>query len=741
MAASAIGAEGRAYWFVGAVYDGTDDQAPRFLKDGIWENGYEDRYLDLVKAVQVGDLIAIKSSYTRKLNLPFDNRGQSVSVMGLKAVGTVTENLGDGRRLRVAWEKQQLESPREWYFYTNRGTVWRVFPNDWMTEALIAFAFNGTPQDLGKFQNSAYWRERFGTTPMGEHRFQWTRFYEAVADKLIQFKDKRGELVAGIHAIASRVDALANLQDQFPDGTTGPLRDICPFTAFGIFNRGIKDANRKAIAKELADFLGVKEPVPETFEGIPVLNNQRSWFFSYEKSRQPTDINALWEVFAAALRFAISDDPDIRDSFAKAFDDATARQGVAWNLTFGLYWVRPWVFAPLDTRSREYLEKKLSLEIGNSGHKHLPSAADYLSLVEALEIRFSEEAFPVHSFPELSLAAWRFTSSNPEIKPALTDGSNAEDDVDAEGEAATTRVPPQAYSVDNILADGCFLERTELGRMLERLRTKKNVILQGPPGTGKTWLAKRLAYALMGQRDESQIRVLQFHPNMSYEDFVRGWRPTGEGKLALVDGPFMEMVRAALKAPAAPHVVVIEEINRGNPAQIFGEVLTLIEADKRNPDEAIELCHRRAEGERVFIPDNVFFIGTMNVADRSLALVDFALRRRFAFVDLEPRLGLAWRKWVTGRCGVETGFLDEIERRIVALNEEIASDPSLGKPFMIGHSYVTPAVGIEITNARDWFVQVVETEIGPLLEEYWFDARDKAKDARKRLIEGLQANG
>jgi 5-methylcytosine-specific restriction protein B len=423
----------------------------------------------------------------------------------------------------------------------------------------------------------------------------------------------------------------------------------------------------------------------------------------------------------------------------KAFDDATGRQGVAWNLTCGLYWIRPWVFASLDSRSRQYLENKLKLAVtlGRHGHKHLPNAADYLSLLDSLEIRFTEEGFPVHSFPELSLAALQYTPPGPDPQPTTPTATTSEDVADEEVVTAATDILLQPYSVDDILADGCFLDRAELDRLLERLRTKKNLILQGPPGTGKTWLAKRLAFALMGQRDESRMRVLQFHPNMSYEDFVRGWRPTGEGKLALVDGPLMEMVKAAAKTPAARHVVVIEEINRGNPAQIFGEVLTLMEADKRTPDEAIELCHRRAEGERVFIPDNVYIIGTMNIADRSLALVDFALRRRFAFVELEPRLGAPWRKWVSGRCGVEAGLLDEIEHRILALNEEIAADSNLGKPFRIGHSYVTPPVGIQISNPREWFVQVVETEIGPLLEEYWFDAVDKAKDARKRLIEGL----
>jgi 5-methylcytosine-specific restriction protein B len=242
---------------------------------------------------------------------------------------------------------------------------------------------------------------------------------------------------------------------------------------------------------------------------------------------------------------------------------------------------------------------------------------------------------------------------------------------------------------------------------------------------------------LIGQKNENKVKAVQFHPNMSYEDFIRGWRPIGEGKLALIDGPFMEMITAASKDPATRHVIVIEEINRGNPAQIFGEMLTLLEADKRTPNEALELCYRRSNTERIFIPDNLYVIGTMNIADRSLALVDIALRRRFAFVSLEPQLNKTWHDWVQKRCNIDSAILDEIEKRIKVLNIEIASDTSLGSQFCIGHSFVTPPFGIPIDNARDWFIQVVETEIGPLLDEYWFDALDKSRNSRLRLVEGF----
>lgn len=720
----------RACWFVGAAYGGTNDQTARFLRDGTWENGYHDKYLDLVRSIRPGDRIAIKSAYTRKHKLPFDNRGHTVSVMAIKAVGTVIENLGDGRRLKVNWI--QPDSPREWYFYTSRLTVWKVLPGDWYTDALIAFTFEGKPQDLNQFRNEPYWRERFGDVAPDRRRFSWARFYEAMADKLLDFRKDRTRLVGAIHDIAGNVEGLSNLQDQFTDGSSGPLKDICPFTVMGIFNRGITDVNRKTIANRLAAFLGVEEVVPETFEGIPILNNQASWFFGYAKTRSPGDIDALWTIFAEAIRFADTDDPDARSAFITAYDTVTQVRGVGWNLTMGLYWTRPWDYPTLDSQSQFYISKKLGITIGRNGPKKRCNAQDYLAVLDALEVRFREETYPVHSFPELSLAAWQYRDAG---------GSPQSDavakDTDEEDAVVEVEIPPESYSADDILAEGCFMGRVQVEKLLDRLRMKKNLILQGPPGTGKTWLARRLAFAWVGQQDDSRVRAVQFHPNLSYEDFVRGWRPTGDGKLTLVDGPFMEMVSAASLAPALRHVLVIEEINRGNPAQIFGEMLTLLETDKRSPAEAMELCYRRAEGEKVFIPDNLYIIGTMNIADRSLALVDLALRRRFAFIDLEPQLGDTWRNWVHGKCGIDLDILSEIEKKIVSLNETIVADPSLGRQFRIGHSYVTPPFGVRIDNAREWFRQVVETEIGPLLDEYWFDAIDKAREARKHLIAGF----
>ena len=726
-------------WFVGASYGGTDDQMPRFLSEGIWENGYEDKHLDVVRSMRPGDRIAIKSSYTRKHGLPFDSRGQVVSVMTIKAVGTITENLNDGKRVKVDWTK--VEPSREWYFYTHRGTVWRVLPGEWMTDGLIAFAFDDKPQDIDRFRNAPYWKERYGSATLDKHRFGWTKFYEAVADKLLTYRNNRAALVEGLKEISGRVEGIGHLQDQYADDTKGFVKDICPFTTMGLFNRGLTDANRKIIATELGTFLGVEVAAPSTFEGVPLLNLQNSSFFPFEKSREPGHIDALWDVFAAAIKFADSNDDDSRDAFAKAFDHANGRLYVAWNLTFGLYWIRPWAFLSLDNNSKVYVTKKLSVPIGLHGPKKRCNSADYLAVMDALEPRFKEAAYPVHSYPELSLEAWLY--KDPTSETASADGAGAQDDADDAAEemaqeAVRVAVPIVPYSIDEILKDGCFLERDEIDRLLERLRTKKNLILQGPPGTGKTWLAKRLAFALIGQKDDSKVRAVQFHPNLSYEDFVRGWRPTGEGKLSLADGVFMEAIKAASKDSSSKFVVVIEEINRGNPAQIFGELLTLLEAGKRNPNEALELCYPDADGKRrpVHIPDNLYVVGTMNIADRSLALVDMALRRRFAFVGLEPRMGKAWRDWVINECSVDPALVTDIERRIIELNDQIGADARLGKQFRIGHSYVTPAHRLEAGETKKWFQQVVETEIGPLLDEYWFDAPDEAQKACAHLTQG-----
>jgi 5-methylcytosine-specific restriction protein B len=725
-------------WFVGAMINSGDDQTDRFIEEGVWEHNFDDnsKVISQVRAMQTGDRIAIKAAFTKKHGLPFDALGNTVSVMAIKAIGTIAENMGDGRRLRVHW--QRISPAREWYFYTYQPTIWKITPGDWKSDALIDFTFNNGKQDIDRFRNDPYWRERFATDPAELKRFRWARFYQAIADGLLTYRNDRQPLIEFLQQLQARVDGLGLLSgDQFADGSKGFIQDIDPFTLIGLFNRGIKDSNRQAIASELAQKLGVSEPVPESFEGIPVLNNQKSWFFPYAKNRDPGQIDVLWQVFESGLALADADDEQAQDSFSRDFDAAMAHFGVAWNLTFGLYWCRPWSFLSLDERSRSYISEKLRLTIGRNSPKNRCSAADYLQLIGALNQRFEEPDFSVHSFPELSLEAWTYTGAGP--KPTDDADEDGEDTISDDATVVEPVKPVTPYGIDNILADGSFLPREALERVLRRFKEKQNLILQGPPGTGKTWLARRLAMALIGQAaQEPQLRAVQFHPNLSYEDFVRGWRPSGSGSLSLHDGMFMQMVKAALENPAQSYVLVIEEINRGNPAQIFGELLTLLEAGKRTPRDAMQLCYPDPDGTHrpVYVPANLFVIGTMNIADRSLALVDMAFRRRFAFIDLEPALGETWREYVVNQRQMDLATAAAIEQRLGQLNETIAADSRLGKAFQIGHSYVTPTQSLEGKSSRDWFAEVVASELKPLLQEYWFDAPDEAEKAAAALLEG-----
>ena len=293
------------------------------------------------------------------------------------------------------------------------------------------------------------------------------------------------------------------------------------------------------------------------------------------------------------------------------------------------------------------------------------------------------------------------------------------------------------YSIKDIIKDGCFVEESKLKSIMDVLKSKKNLILQGPPGTGKTYLAKRLAFALIGYKEKSRVNVVQFHPNISYEDFVRGWRPNrndnGTSGLDLVDGLFLEMIKKAIDKPEDKFVMVIEEINRGNPANIFGEMLTLLEADKRKSEYALTLSYMKKGEDPVYVPENMYVIGTMNVADRSIALVDLALRRRFGFYYLEPVFGKTWKDWVHKQYAIDTKFLDVIGKRLESLNKTIENNEYLGSHFKVGHSYVTP--NGNIPNSEEWFNRIVKTEIVPLLNEYWIENPDTVEKEKKKLLQ------
>ena len=257
-------------------------------------------------------------------------------------------------------------------------------------------------------------------------------------------------------------------------------------------------------------------------------------------------------------------------------------------------------------------------------------------------------------------------------------------------------------------------------------------------------MSKRLAYALIGEEDDDRVWNVQFHQSYSYEEFVRGYRPTTNRDQQLIfepkDGAFLRLCYEARKEEneGKKFVMVIDEINRGNLSRVFGELLSLIEKDKRGDGFSVELVG----GERFSVPDNVYLLGTMNLADRSLAGMDYAMRRRFAFVTLEPQFGESvFADWL-GERQVPEGIIRRINDRMSQLNGVIGNDTSLGRNFAVGHSYfcdfpVNPLLRVAIFEDDewdDWYREIVKTEIQPLLEEYWFDDLEKADVEVRKLL-------
>jgi len=274
-----------------------------------------------------------------------------------------------------------------------------------------------------------------------------------------------------------------------------------------------------------------------------------------------------------------------------------------------------------------------------------------------------------------------------------------------------------AYTSKEALRE-LFVDELEFERIQQMLKNKKNLILQGPPGVGKTFVSKKLAYTMMGYQDHSKVEMIQFHPAYTYEDFIQGIRPTTDGNFKRADGIFYSFCKKAHQDPHHAYFFIIDEINRGNVSSILGELFMLIEPDKREPQYAIPLTYAYQGEEKFFIPPNLYILATMNTADRSLAIVDYALRRRFAFIDLVPEYGEKFQQHLRKQ-GVSDELIKIIVSRMTALNQEILSEPVLGSGFRVGHSYFcNPCLNI---SEKLWYEQIISYEIGPLIREYWYD--------------------
>lgn len=296
---------------------------------------------------------------------------------------------------------------------------------------------------------------------------------------------------------------------------------------------------------------------------------------------------------------------------------------------------------------------------------------------------------------------------------------------DENDEAAPT-TPTETYTRENFLKE-VYMSGEDFDTLQRLVRMKKNVILQGAPGVGKTFCARRLAWAMMGEKDESRVALIQFHQNYSYEDFVMGYKPSGSS-FELQKGLFYKFCTTAANHPNREYFFIIDEINRGNLSKIFGELLMLIEKDYRG--EKLTLAYK---DEKFAVPANLYLIGMMNTADRSLALIDYALRRRFSFFEMHP--GFDSEGFKAYLAEKNNTHLNKLTERLKELNCQIAADDSLGRGFEIGHSYLCTTGTVN----DEWLKSVVAYDIIPMLQEYWFDNRQEVKKWSDKLNEVFHA--
>lgn len=288
--------------------------------------------------------------------------------------------------------------------------------------------------------------------------------------------------------------------------------------------------------------------------------------------------------------------------------------------------------------------------------------------------------------------------------------------------------PKEPYTKDNFLEE-VYITDKEYDKLEKLIKDNKNIILQGSAGVGKSYAAKRLAYSIIGEKDNERVKMIQFHQSYSYEDFIMGYRPKNETDgFELKEGVFYKFCEDARNDEGNDYFLIIDEINRGNISKIFGELFMLIENDKRGEEYALELVYK--DDEKFFVPENLYIIGFMNTADRSLAMLDYALRRRFIFIDIEPAFNKPQFKNDLENKNIDKDLINKIIEKFIKLNETIKNDKTLGKGYTIGHSYFCNRKNLNKEDYED----IINYEIAPTLREYWFDNEDKAEKEIKELL-------
>lgn len=828
-------------------------------------------------------------------------------------------------------------------------------------------------------------------------QFEWINFYSEFATKLLEFKNNRAELIADIQSAYSAINMkLPKLERE------DSIIDIDPFTVFGLFNKGITNANRIAILESFATVFNIKSKVPDNFDGIPVLNNLKATYYGFKDDRQAADIDNLWGLYESAINLAEKDDAANRELFTKWYDTVHDQLGIRWNITMGLYWIRPYEFINLDSRNRWFIVDPDNMPVNfvnlvKKKLNKLPYASEYLAINDACMHALKDGNYEYKNFPELSYRAWivskqvnqekaevkgkksskaaflrwfapliqalrdlggsgtpaearakiieneqlsedeinetrgknnvnkfenevafarnylvnagyidksvygiwtlteagksvdmtsemasdifkNVLSSSPSkqgknidaladedvhtvrywlyapgegscmwdefytsgimaigwgvigdlstfdskdamkikmrevideslsyknaahatwqfanemkigdivfvkkgmhqiigrgvvmsdyeydntrddeyknirqvdwthngewphpgqaVMKTLTDitsytdyveklNSLFEDETEEDAEDVEKTYPP--YTKEDFLSE-VFMPEEEYDKLSGILRIKKNIILQGAPGVGKTFVAKRIAFSMMGVKDVERVMMVQFHQSYSYEDFIMGFRPSTDG-FELKRGAFYNFCKKAEIDGDNDYFFIIDEINRGNLSKIFGELFMLIENDKRGV--SLQLLY---SDEKFSVPKNIYIIGMMNTADRSLAMLDYALRRRFAFFEIKP--GFTTDGFRVYRMSLENEKFDKLIACVESLNNVISNDESLGDGFCIGHSYFCNLLPDTINDQI--LSGIVEYELIPLLKEYWFDEPTKVKDWSSNLRSAIK---